>query len=190
MNTKAAQPQADDRYELTDDEIELLIVDSAQRIAMRADVIKTMIDRCATERDANLLQKITGTGDVRKARRRLQALQESLRTLSAALGDLEKVDAFAGRVTAGAKPAHRPGLRPSTLLPPGVASAIRKCQLDLPPLQSRQLDSLVRKLLGVADPRPEPSAADAETEVIALADRIVRASVAAYIQQVQHGGPK
>lgn len=72
-------------------------------------------------------------------------------------------------------------------LPAGVAAVVKACQLDLQPKEARQLDSLVRKRMGVADPRPEATDS-ADSQVLELADRIVRASVAADIQRIQKGG--
>ena len=71
-------------------------------------------------------------------------------------------------------------------LPADIASVVKTCQLDLAPKAGRQLDSLVRKRLGVDDPRPEP-VDNADSQVIELADRIVRAAVAVDIHRIQKG---
>lgn len=73
-------------------------------------------------------------------------------------------------------------------LPKGVATVLRKIQTDLSPLESRQLDTLLRKRMGVADPNPA-TLEGASNDVCELAARIGRAAVAADIQRLQKRGP-
>ena len=161
------------------------ILQSVIALKSRAEAISKLAAGLQERATKSSLAKLENGNDTMRTKARVKNASLALHAATRMLGDL-----LNGRAAwAPPQPLARPMPPVQCGLPAEVRDAVRKVQFDLPPLQARQLDSLVRKRLGVHDPVPE-STSDAESRVVDLADAIARAAVADEIRKVHSGAAK